>query len=131
MERNSKGDMMKNVYFVHIADECEGIAVVAERHSQAKTIVFYHDAYASDYIDLRCQKKPEIDATDMKVGYIIPSVEGLLMGVYATIEGICPICDRERTLYYDEIGERHGCDRCLYGEVRDYIQNATKEGVEG
>jgi hypothetical protein len=106
------GREMKNVYFVHNADEGEGVGVVATSHSKAKTCVYYYDVFIGDYIDLRCQKKPEIDASDMREGHIIPSIEGLKMGVYGHIEEVCPHCDRTRQLYLYDDGENYGCYQC-------------------
>ena len=73
--------------------------IVAKSFAQAKTIGM--SLLECEFVDVRCKRRIEIDASNLDIGEIQDMFWALKQGLYGWIEDRCPSCGISNRIYYD------------------------------
>jgi hypothetical protein len=101
---------------------------VATSAKEAKKILWragedYHPS-SGDFIDLKVKWQRKVDVSDLDIGTIIETMEGLYRGCYGWADDMeCPICKKVETIISDsdlKNNDRNfvGCWECIEKEDR-------------
>jgi hypothetical protein len=106
-------EKQKRCYYVY--EDEEGTSIVAYSAKEAKKlfwnyektvnreVAYPHEYHQSDWIDLKVMWQKHVDVSDLEVGTIIESIEGLYRGCYGWVEyEECPLCGKIDTIHANE-----------------------------